>query len=99
MLRGRTSSPAQYAVALERVRGFTRSRFRLDGETTVMVSELACAVPGCPPVETVIVFWTASDRRHHCKVFKPAAAVTEDDLPPWWMKDALIVAEGDCDCC
>jgi nitrate reductase delta subunit len=98
MLRRRNTSPAQHA-AVARVRDWTRARFRLDADTTIMVNELECRVPGCPPVETVIVFWTAPDKRHHWKVFKPVAEVTEDDLPPWWMKDALIVREGDCECC
>jgi hypothetical protein len=86
--------------ALERVRGWTRERFGLADEIAVMVSELACALPGCPPVETVVAFWTAPERRHHFKIFKPVAAVVPDDLPPAWLRDALLVPEGgDCDCC
>jgi nitrate reductase delta subunit len=60
---------------------------------------MACAVPGCPPLETVIAFW-ADERRHHFKIFKPVAAVIEDDLPPSWLRDALMVPDGfECDCC
>ena len=82
-----------------RVRDWTRMRFALAGDQTVMASEVACAVPGCPPVETHIVFWTALGR-HHFKIFKPITDVTEDDLPPAFMKNALIALEGlDCDCC
>ena len=34
------------------------------------------------------------------KIFKPLAAVVEDDLPPAFMKNALIWAEGiECSCC
>jgi nitrate reductase delta subunit len=87
------------AAALERVRAWTRARFSLDDDTAIMVAELACTVPGCPPRETVIAFWTAPDRRHHFKIFKPAAEIVSDDLPPAWLKDALVVAEGECDCC
>jgi nitrate reductase delta subunit len=48
----------------------------------------------------VVAFWTAEDRRHHFKVFKPAAEVAPDDLPPAWLKDALVIPPGgDCDCC
>ena len=86
-------------AALERVRGWTRVRFELGDDISVMVNELACALPGCPPRETVVAFWTAPERRHHFKIFKPAAEVVSDDLPPAWLKDALVVAEGDCDCC
>jgi hypothetical protein len=45
------------------------------------------------------VFWTA-EGRHHFKVFKPLAEVVEDDLPPAFMKNALIWTEGlECGCC
>ena len=85
--------------AADRVRGWTRTRFALTGDETVMVSEVACSVPGCPPIETHLVFWTAAGR-HHFKVFKPLADVADDDLPPAFMKNALIALEGiDCDCC
>ncbi|HLH96650.1 MAG TPA: hypothetical protein VKW08_16175 [Xanthobacteraceae bacterium] len=87
-------------AAAEQVRAWTRARFALGGEETVMVAEVACAVPGCPPLETVVAFWTQGDRRHHFKVFKPIADVTEDDLPPAWLKDGLADIEGvDCSCC
>jgi nitrate reductase delta subunit len=86
-------------AALERVRGWTRARFALDGDDTVMVSEIACAVPGCPPIETHVVFWTQAGR-HHFKVFKPLGAVIEDDVPPAFMKNPLVWAEGlECGCC
>ncbi len=85
--------------AIARVREWTRARFALGDDVTVMVAELACTVPGCPPRETVVAFWTAPDRRHHFKIFKPAAEIVSDDLPPAWLKDALVVAQGDCDCC
>jgi len=91
-------SPGQDA-ALDRLREWTRARFALTDDETVMVSELACAVPGCPPIETHIVFWTALGR-HHFKIFKPLADVAEDDLPPAFMKNALIALDGaDIDCC
>jgi len=69
----------QNSALTERVRGWTRQRFELADDETVMVSEIACRVPGCPPIETHVVFWTAAGR-HHFKVFKPLAAVSEDGL-------------------
>ncbi len=95
---GLTRRTSNDQVATERVREWTRARFALTDET-VMVSELACSVPGCPPIETHAVFWMAAGR-HHFKIFKPLAQVTEDDLPPAFMKNALVALEGfDCDCC
>jgi nitrate reductase delta subunit len=86
-------------AAHESLRAWTRERFALAGDETIMVSEIACSVPGCPPVETHIVFWTQAGR-HHFKIFKPLAEVAADDLPPAFMKNALVAPEGfDCDCC
>jgi hypothetical protein len=88
-----------HAVALERVREWARARFTLTADDTVMVAEMSCSVPGCPPVETHLVFWTDLGR-HHYKIFKPVGEVQEDDLPPAFMKNALIALDGaDCDCC
>ena len=42
---------------------------------------------------TVVVFWSEGDTRHSFKVFKPVTSVVEDDLPPWWMKNAIAVSE------
>jgi hypothetical protein len=85
--------------AAERVRDWARTRFALTDDETVMISEVACGVPGCPPIETHLVFWTGAGR-HHFKIFKPLADVIEDDLPPAFMKNALVALEGaDCDCC
>ncbi len=86
------------AVAAEAVREWTRARFGL-GEETVMVAEIDCAVPGCPPLETIVAFWIEG-RRHHFKVFKPLPDVVEDDLPPAWLKGAIADVPGaGCDCC
>ena len=96
---GFTKKHPNNAAAVDRVRDWTRARFALTDDETVMVSEMACSVPGCPPIETHLVFWTAAGR-HHFKIFKPLADVVEDDLPPAFMKNALIALEdADCDCC
>jgi hypothetical protein len=96
---GFTKTSSANSATLNRVGGWTRARFSLPADETVMVTEMACAVPGCPPVETHIVFWSERGR-HHYKIFKPVADVTEDDLPPAFMKNALVAPDGlDCDCC
>jgi hypothetical protein len=88
-----------HSAAIDRVREWTRERFALDEDVTILVAEVACRLQGCPPLETVIAFWSGG-RRHHTKVFKPVAEVVEDDLPPRWMKDAIAVPDDfECDCC
>jgi nitrate reductase delta subunit len=85
--------------ALERIEAWTRERFALGGGAAVHVWEIACAVPGCPPVETAVLFWIG-EQRYQLKVFKPMEEVAEGDLPPPWFRNALAVPEGvDCDCC
>jgi nitrate reductase delta subunit len=42
-------SPA-YHEALARVREWTRERFTLAADATILVSEIACSLPGCPPL-------------------------------------------------
>ena len=80
---------------------WTRERFGLPADALVLVNEGAGTLPGFPPRLTVIVFWTgAMAQRHHLQVFKPLGDVTADDLPPYWMRDALAVPPGFvCACC
>ena len=89
--------------ALARVREFVRKRFNLPIDAAIMVSEVECKLPGCPPLETVVAFWTKSEegeKRHHFKLFKRVTEVGYDDLPFAWLKDSLIVPEGfGCECC
>jgi len=85
--------------AISRIEDWTRERFELPRGAAVHVWEIACAVPGCPPVETIVLF-EMSLKRYQFKVFKPLEKVIPDDLPPRWFLGALAVAEGaDCDCC
>lgn len=94
---------AEDAEAVARVREFVRRRFDLPKEAAILVSEVACKLPGCPPLETVVAFWTRDgegEKRHHFKLFKDVNAVAYDDLPFGWLKDTLIVPEGfGCECC
>jgi hypothetical protein len=98
MLRSFKSSPA-HAAALERVREWTRARFRLGEEAAILVAQVSCQLPGCAPLETVVAFW-GDDQRYRFKVFKPVEEVAADDLPPAWFKDALLDTDAlGCECC
>jgi hypothetical protein len=72
----------------------------LQHDATVLVSGIACSRPGCPPLETVIAFWTERQTRHHFKVFKPIDEVVLNDLPAAWLRDVLYAIGGtDFECC
>ena len=79
---GLTKKSPAHSAEQERVRTWTQERFKLADDETIMVSELPCSDPGCPPVETHVVFWTPAGRQHF-KVFKPLAEVAADDLLDW----------------
>jgi nitrate reductase delta subunit len=99
-LFGSDAPSGEQAAAIERVAGWTRERFKLTAADVVTVAEVACALPGCPPLETVVAFWTGPDKRHHFKLFKPVAEIAYDDLPFAWLKDTLLVPDGfGCECC
>jgi hypothetical protein len=100
MTLGFPKKDADHLRALDRVTEQTRKRFRLGKEAVVLVAELTCTVPGCPPVDTVVVFWTPGGVRHRFKIFKPVVQVTEEDLPYDWLMRSLAVPEGfGEDCC
>lgn len=83
-----------------RVAGLVRGRFALPEGSVIVASELRCAVPGCPPVETAVLIWDEVGTRYRLKVFRPLAEVTEADLPPRWYLPAMVDdGEADCGCC
>lgn len=85
---------------IARVAEVARQSFRLASGYPVRVEQLHTTEPGFPPFETRITFWSGNTAQHRYRVFKRAEAVSAKDLPPWWMKDALIVDEHPhCDCC
>jgi hypothetical protein len=90
----------EHLRTLQRVKCWARESLALADDDPVLVSEVACTRPGCPPLETVVTFWTGSLERHWFKVLKPVAEVVFDDLPPAWLKDALYAADPvDGACC
>lgn len=96
---GRAPSGAARAEAVERVQDWTRERFGLAPGDTIVVTQAAGKLPGFPPWETVVGFWTAEGVRHHYRVFKAVEDVAPADLPPAWMREALAWDGFDCDCC
>ena len=78
---------------VDRLEQWTRERFGLPKEAAVSVAEVACTLPGCAPLETVVMFWIAA-QRYQFKLFTPMADVVAGDLPYAWLRDALAVQEG-----
>ena len=63
-----------------RIKLWAEAAFALGEDDSVMVTELRCTEPGCPPLETVIALMTAGGPARQHKVHKPMADVTEEDV-------------------
>ena len=98
MLLGQAKPDPSFLAALEAIQGWTRRRFKLAPDAAVLVSEMACRLPGCPPLETVVAFWTEDEKRHQFKLYKPVAEVTYDDIG--WLIGSPTAHDGSAwDCC
>jgi|CXWL01.1.fsa_nt_gi hypothetical protein len=85
--------------AARRVKDWTAKRFGLGDSETIVVTQVVPTLPGFPPAATWVAFWTREGARHHFRLYKPVAAIVEDDLPPRWLLSALADDEGCCPCC
>jgi hypothetical protein len=74
------TSPKSDAIAIRRLKDWTRELLVLGEEVTLTVSELRCTEPGCPDVETVIGALFGPGRQRRWKVIAPATAVTREQL-------------------
>jgi len=92
----RFGSSAPSLAAVTSVQNWTRQRFKLAPEAPVLVSEVACRLAGCPPLETVVAFWMADDARCQFRLYKPLAQVIYDDIG--WLMD-LPGGQESWDCC
>jgi nitrate reductase delta subunit len=79
MFAAAKKSPERLQV-IERITEWTRERFKLPKEAVIFVSEIACPLPGCPPLETVVAFWIA-ERRYQFKLFKRVAGWSATTFP------------------
>lgn len=63
-----------------RLKEWTRELLGLGEDSALTVSELSCADPGCPDLETVIGISVEPGQWRRLRIRKPAAEVTRSDL-------------------
>jgi len=63
-----------------RIKQWVRDLVALGPGTTVMVTELACSEPGCPPRETVIAVFDEEGTSRHWKLHMAIEEVTAEDI-------------------
>lgn len=74
---GKRTIPVDQA---DRIKAWARAVFHLNDETTVMVTELECREPGCPPIETVIALLKGPGNTQQYKIHKIANEVGLSDI-------------------
>lgn len=72
--------PPANSEKILQIRSWVRDRFGLDEETIVMVTELRCSEPGCPPLETLIAVMDGPGQRRQFKFHKSIAEMTPNDI-------------------
>ena len=85
------------AADLQRIEALVRARYGLGEGDLVLVSSEAPRDPGFPPRATMVLFW-AGPMRHRLRLFLAPGDVAAADLPPGWLRSALI-DDGEGDCC
>ena len=63
-----------------RIKSWTREIWSLSDDTTIMVTELECREPGCPPIETVIAVLEGPGLTKQYKIHKTTDGVGRHDL-------------------
>jgi hypothetical protein len=71
---------ASNSPRIREVKQWVYERLQLPEEATVMVTELRCTEPDCPPLETVIVVMEPEKPSWQFKIHKPVADVQVGDI-------------------
>jgi hypothetical protein len=74
------SRPRTDPKRIAEVKEWTAEVFRLGADGSVMVTELRCTEPGCPPLETVIAILDQPGQPRQFKIPKAIADVTFADV-------------------
>jgi hypothetical protein len=84
------------------IKDWIRSDLSLSEDFSIMVTELKCSEPGCPPIETVVAILGSGSEQYQQKLHLPIEEVTESDireigskLRMQMMKDSKIMEECD----
>ena len=67
-------------LTLEQIRYWMRQNFGFSKDTPIVVKEVPCVKPGCPPVETAIVAIVDNAPPRHFKVQRPINEITFDHV-------------------
>lgn len=69
------------------VKGWIRATLLLEDDCTVMVTELHCTEPDCPPYETVMAILRPQCEPVHKKLHRRLGELTRDEVVALWQAD------------
>ncbi|WP_405639409.1 hypothetical protein [Streptomyces sp. NBC_00019] len=72
--------PATPSPHLRKLKETVRILLDLDEDTAVVIRQLACTEPGCPPLETVVAALPMNGPARRWTLHQPTDDITEDDL-------------------
>lgn len=68
------------AAKVAEVKRWVAEALRLEEGAVVLVSELRCSEPGCPPLETIIAILRESGQRTQTRIHKSIADLSRDEV-------------------
>ena len=74
------TTPRSDPGLVKRVKAWSIEALQREEDVSLMVTELRCSEPGCPPIETVIALLRASEPAWQYKIPKPLAQITRQDI-------------------
>lgn len=77
---GQERSSPERAARVRTLKEWTREALNLPEDAVILVTELRCTEPGCPPLETVVAVMRVGDDRQQFKIHKPIADVVYEDI-------------------
>jgi hypothetical protein len=84
------------AGRVREVKGWVRAATSCPEAAVIVVSELACSEPGCPPYEVVMAVLAPGERPLRRKLHKRLGDLTEPDVQAVWAApDAHAPSSGD----
>jgi hypothetical protein len=65
---------------ISRIKEWVATQFDLGPDAVVMVSEVRCSEPGCPPLETIIAVLEGCGDRRQAKLHKAVQEIDANDI-------------------
>lgn len=72
--------PGPSESRIDEIRALVARRLALPEDAAVMVTELRCTEPDCPPIETVIAILRSGEQPRKLTLHKPVGEIEDGDI-------------------